>query len=86
MHEHQDVCIVGGGPAGLTAALTLGAAGRRVVLLESGGFSSSAAAQQLNDGDYQGEAYAGLARTRHRQLGGSANVWNVRVHGKPGAK
>ena len=77
---------MGGGPAGLTAALTLGAAGHRVVLLESGGFSSSAAAQELNDGDHEGEAYAGLAPTRHRQLGGSANVWDVRVHGKPGAK
>ena len=86
LHKHQDVCVVGGGPAGLTAALTLGSAGRRVVLLESGTFSSSAAAQELNDGDHEGEAYAGLVPTRHRQLGGSANVWNVRVHGKPAAK
>ncbi len=77
---------MGGGPAGLTAALTLGEAGRRVVLFESGGFRSSAAAQELNDGDHEGEAYAGLAPTRHRQLGGSANVWDVPVHGKAGAK
>lgn len=86
LHKDQDVCVIGGGPAGLTAALTLGAAGRRVVLLESGGFGSSAAAQKLNDGDHEGEPYAGLAVTRHRRLGGSPNVWNVRVHGKPGAK
>ena len=86
MRETPDVCVVGGGPAGLTTALTLGAAGRRVVLLESGGFDSSAAAQELNDGDNEGEPYAGLGLTRHRQIGGTANVWDVRVHGKPGAK
>jgi choline dehydrogenase-like flavoprotein len=80
-----DVCVVGGGPAGLTIAMTLGAAGRRVVLLESGGFDSSAPAQELNDGDH-GEAYVGLRRTRHRQIGGTANIWDVGLHGTTGAK
>jgi choline dehydrogenase-like flavoprotein len=81
-----DVCVVGGGPAGLTIALTLGAAGRRVVLLESGGFDSSAASQELNDGDHNGEAYVGLRRTRHRQIGGTASIWDVGLHGTTGAK
>ena len=86
MRETPDVCVVGGGPAGLTTALTLGAAGRRVVLLESGGFDPSAAAQELNDGDHEGDPYAGLGLTRVRRLGGTANHWDVCIDGKPGAK
>ena len=84
--QTPDVCIVGAGPAGLTAAFALGAAGRRVVLLESGGLRSSSDAQELNDGDHEGVAYDGLAQTRHRQIGGTVNIWNVPVQDKPGAK
>jgi choline dehydrogenase-like flavoprotein len=84
--ERPDVCVVGAGPAGLTIASKLGAAGQRVVLLESGGFRSSAFAQELNDGDLEGEPYAGLQSTRHRQVGGTPNTWNVAVRGRAGAK
>lgn len=86
MRESADVCVVGAGPAGLTVAQTLGARGRRVILLESGGLETSATAQELNDGDCEGEPYSGLAGTRHRQMGGTANTWNVGVDGSPGAK
>jgi choline dehydrogenase-like flavoprotein len=82
----SDVCVVGGGPAGLTIAQALGSAGHRVVLLESGGFDSSAASQELNDGDHNGEGYVGLRRTRHRQIGGTANIWDVGLHHTTGAK
>ncbi len=81
-----DVCVVGAGPAGLTAASLLGDAGRRVVVLESGGFRASRDAQRLNEGELEGETYAGLVRTRRRQVGGSVNTWNVSVRGEPGAK
>lgn len=80
------MCVVGGGPAGLTTTAALGAAGRRVVLVESGGSRASVEAQDLNDGDTEGFDYAGLRRTRHRQLGGTANTWNVSVDSVPGAK
>jgi thioredoxin reductase len=39
-----DVAIVGGGPAGLSAALTLGRAGRRTVLIDAGRHRNASAA------------------------------------------
>jgi choline dehydrogenase-like flavoprotein len=86
VRDVPDVCVVGGGPAGLTTAETLGAAGRRVILIESGGTRASVDAQELNHGDTEGVDYAGLHRTRHRQMGGTANTWNVVVNGAPAAK
>lgn len=86
LREGSDVCVVGAGPAGLTLARMLGVAGRRVCLIESGGFHDSRLAQQLNDGDLEGEPYAGLQSTRHRQVGGTTNTWNVVVRGRSGAK
>lgn len=79
-----EVCIVGAGPAGIVTALALGSAGRRVVLLESGAGRSSTRAQELNDGDHEGEPYNGLAATRHRQIGGTVNLWNVPLQGEAG--
>jgi len=40
--ERVDVIIVGGGPAGLSAALVLGRCGRRVVLFDHGRYRNSA--------------------------------------------
>lgn len=81
-----DVCVVGAGPAGLVTALTLGDAGRRVAVLESGGGAGEADAQALNEGDSDGEPYVGLAGSRHRAVGGTVHIWNVRVGGRSGAK
>jgi choline dehydrogenase-like flavoprotein len=43
-------------------------------------------AQELNEGKQVGEPYAGLVRTRHRQVGGTVNTWNVEVDHAIGAK
>ncbi len=81
-----DVCIVGAGPAGLVVAATLAAAGLDVIVLESGGPAHNAEVQELNDGDTSGDPYAGMRVTRHRQLGGTAALWNTRFPGGVGAK
>jgi choline dehydrogenase-like flavoprotein len=74
-----DVCLVGGGAAGITLALELERAGLEVLLLESGGVHFDETTQDL----YRGEPAAGqLARrtdylqtSRLRFLGGATNHW-----------
>jgi choline dehydrogenase-like flavoprotein len=70
-----DVCIVGAGPAGITLALELEAAGLRVCLLEAGGTDYEAATQRLYEGQVAGQAYPLLRDTRVGALGGSTTVW-----------
>lgn len=81
-----DVCIVGAGPAGLVLAAELAGTPRDVIILESGGDRMDPDLLPLNDGDHVGDEYAGLAVTRHRQVGGTSNLWNTAVAGQAGAK
>lgn len=74
-----DVCIIGGGPAGLTIASALDGAPLRVVVLEAGGQPANRPAglselsADVGDGDL-----APPLRVPPR-LGGAANEWNVRL-------
>ena len=52
-----DVCIVGGGAAGVTLAAELIAAGREVLLLESGGLDYDPEIQDQMRGDSIGFPY-----------------------------
>lgn len=70
-----DICVVGAGAAGIALALSLSDSGRRVLLVESGGFSSEAATQALYRGDSTGRAYAPLDAARLRYFGGTTNHW-----------
>lgn len=71
-----DVCIVGGGPAGLSLALRLGETStKRVLLLESGGLTFEPASQVLARGETAGLPYYPLHETRVRMLGGSTQSW-----------
>jgi choline dehydrogenase-like flavoprotein len=81
-----DVCIIGAGPAGLTAALELASRGVSVLILESGGTDTDPSIQSLNNGSVVGDAYAGLRATRHRALGGAACIWNTVFDSWTGAK
>lgn len=73
----DDVCIIGGGVAGLTLAAALSAAGRSVTLLECGGNDDEAARQDLSEGESVGQPYDQLASGRYRRLGGSSHLWNI---------
>jgi choline dehydrogenase-like flavoprotein len=70
-----DICIVGGGAAGITLALELEASGRRVCLLEAGGFDPPALD---SDHPYVGESVGrpyDLLMTRLRFFGGTTDHW-----------
>jgi choline dehydrogenase-like flavoprotein len=74
LRDHYDVCIIGGGPAGITLALRLAGNGRHVVLVEGGGHEYSAVSQELYKCPSTGlEVYA--EETRLRFLGGTSNHW-----------
>lgn len=69
-----EVCIVGGGPAGIVLALELARLGRRVALIEGGGIDSPGDAQSVYNGEVSGRPYP-LMGSRLRWLGGTSNHW-----------
>lgn len=71
-----DICIIGGGAAGITLARDLAGGGRRTILLESGGLDFEEQTQQLCDGDIVGQAMPPLSVERLRYFGGSTNHWS----------
>lgn len=71
-----DVCIIGGGAAGIVIAEHFIASRHEVILLESGGFRPEAAVQRLYSGQSIGEKYfRRLDECRSRYFGGSTNCW-----------
>jgi choline dehydrogenase-like flavoprotein len=70
-----DVCIAGGGAAGMTLALDLRESGLSVILLESGGFRREAASERLSDGRMTGLDTWNLRLMRIRALGGATGHW-----------
>lgn len=57
-----------------------------VILLESGGSRAEPETLALNAGDATGDVYAGLGATRHRQIGGTTQLWKSALQGEDGAK
>lgn len=76
-----DLCIIGGGAAGITMAMELLGSGLRVLVIESGGTEPDAATQALATGDSIGEPATtldnpvSLDQIRLRYLGGTTNHW-----------
>jgi choline dehydrogenase-like flavoprotein len=70
-----DVCIVGGGAAGIAIAMGLLDQRQTVVILESGGSEPDEATQSLYQGTTTGRPYYELDACRLRYLGGSTNAW-----------
>jgi choline dehydrogenase-like flavoprotein len=74
-----DLCIVGGGAAGITLALQFLRGGARVLLLESGGLLADEATQNLYAAEIADPAlHAPGERYRARRLGGSTTIWGGR--------
>ncbi|MDR3538259.1 MAG: GMC family oxidoreductase [Acetobacteraceae bacterium] len=74
-----DICIVGGGAAGIALALRLRDSGLRVLLLESGGPSEDKATQALYEGEVADEAlHSPPDKYRQRRFGGSTTIWGGR--------
>jgi choline dehydrogenase-like flavoprotein len=71
-----EVCIVGGGAAGITLARELINSRFSVVVLESGGFSYEVSTQDLYRGPNTGLPYFALDGVRLRYFGGTTNHWS----------
>jgi choline dehydrogenase-like flavoprotein len=70
-----DVCVVGSGPAGITLARRLAAAGATVALMEAGGLAFTPASQAIYEGETRGLDYFPLDMPRLRYFGGTSNHW-----------
>jgi choline dehydrogenase-like flavoprotein len=70
-----DLCIIGGGAAGVTIAREMERHGVATVVLESGGLSSDRATGDLLRGENVGIPYEFAGGCRSRYLGGSSNCW-----------
>lgn len=70
-----DVLVIGAGIAGLILATRLAAAGRHVVVLESGGERPDEESHALNAVEQLGAVYAGAEQGRARCLGGTSTLW-----------
>jgi thioredoxin reductase len=74
INARYDVVIVGGGPAGLAAALTLGRARKRVLLCDSGPPRNAAATEVHNFVTRDGTPPSEFRRIARQQLEPYANV------------
>ncbi|HEX2525485.1 MAG TPA: GMC oxidoreductase [Geminicoccus sp.] len=71
----SDLCIIGGGPAGMAVALRFACTGVRVCLLECGGLHQERRSQELLHGEHGGQPGLPLHWTRQSRLGGTAGWW-----------
>jgi len=70
-----DICIIGGGAAGIALAQSFIGSKLNVVVLESGGMNYDEETQNLAHGFSVGQPYYDIAGSRLRMLGGSTNHW-----------
>lgn len=74
-----DVCIIGGGAAGISVALELLNTGLRIVLLEAGGEEEDRHDQALYEGEVaDASLHSPLDKYRQRRFGGSTTIWGGR--------
>jgi choline dehydrogenase-like flavoprotein len=71
----SEICIIGGGAAGITLARELANSSFRVVLIESGGFEFDEETADLAQAVNTGREYSHLPSSRLRFFGGTTNHW-----------
>ncbi len=71
-----DICIAGGGVAGITIARELARQNKRVLLLEGGDLDFTDESQDLYSGEIVNREYYSLDICRLRYLGGTSNHWS----------
>jgi len=71
----SDICIIGGGIAGILLAARLGQDGRHVHPLEAGGLELENRSQKLYHVEMAGYHHTGAADGRFRTFGGSSTRW-----------
>jgi|GEM_PF-1360991 len=69
-----EICIIGGGAAGIALARALAGTGRRIALLETGGLNYEADVHALGTIENVGRPYH-TEGCRLRYLGGTTNHW-----------
>jgi choline dehydrogenase-like flavoprotein len=75
-----EICVVGSGAAGLTLARRLDGTGRRVIVLEAGGFEHDETAEVDSfEIEHAGTPYRNPIASRGRWFGGSTNLWFGRI-------
>ncbi|QCR22819.1 FAD-dependent oxidoreductase [Pontibacter sp. SGAir0037] len=74
-----DVCIIGGGPAGISVALELQPTNKKIILLAGGTERETVANQDLNKGYVTPKgSHEPLEENRRRAFGGASTVWGGR--------
>jgi choline dehydrogenase-like flavoprotein len=81
-----DICIVGGGVAGMTLARELAGQPFRICVLESGGLELDDQTQSLAAGENVGFPYFPLETAYGRAFGGSSNRWHIDIGGDIGVR
>src|ERR1051325_9658639 len=70
-----DICIVGGGAAGITLAREFIGTRFSVLVLEGGGLEAEAETQRLYDSEVVGLPHTGVDKGRARVFGGTTTLW-----------
>ncbi|MGR4865413.1 GMC oxidoreductase [Caulobacter sp. LARHSG274] len=80
LNSDYDVCIVGGGAAGLTIAADLMGKGLKILVLEAGTGKSNKQIQQAYQGEIVDPAlHPKIDQYRVRALGGTSRIWGGRA-------
>jgi choline dehydrogenase-like flavoprotein len=82
----SDICIVGGGVAGMILAKELANQPFRICILESGGLELDEKTQSLAAGESVGYKYFPLETAYGRCFGGSSNRWHIDIGGDTGVR